>query len=137
MDEPTKIAETGVITFPEGIPGFENATRFIILKPDGLEPLLLLHSVEGESVGLPVIPVEVAHPGYQLQMGAEDRRLLGLTEDPVIGKNVLCLGVLVTDNDPPTCNLQAPIVVNPEKRLAKQVVQYETDYSSAFPLPPD
>ena len=35
---------------------------------------------------------------------------------------------------PPACNLMAPIVMNPKNRLAKQVLQIESDYPSVFPL---
>ena len=137
MQEYTHIPENSVIHFPEGIPGLESCKRFVILEPNGLAPLLLLHTAEGEALSLPALPIQVIEANYQLKLQAADRSVLGLTEDAVVGKNVVCLAVLVLPGGggPPTCNLMAPIVINPGKLLAKQVLQLESEYSTAHPLP--
>jgi flagellar assembly factor FliW len=134
-DSPS-IPEKSVIHFPEGIPGFETCKRFVILEPDDLAPLLLLHTVEGDALSLPVLPVEVVASNYRLQLQEADRQLLGLPLHPVVGKNVVCLTVLVLpgSNQPATCNMMAPIVINPDRLLAKQVVQLDSEYSSVHPL---
>ena len=137
MQEYTHIPEKSIIYFPEGIPGLEHCKRFVILEPAGLAPLLLLHTAEGEALSLPVLSVQVVDANYQLKLPAADRDLLGLVDDAVIGKNVVCLAVLVLPggSGPPTCNLMAPIVINPGRLLAKQILQLESEYSTAHPLP--
>ncbi len=137
MKECNQIPEKSIIHFPEGIPGLEGCKRFVILEPDGLAPLLLLHTVEGEALSLPVLPVQVIEANYQLRLQDADRRLLELADAPVVGKNVVCLTVLVLPGAgrPATCNLMAPIVINPGKLLAKQILQLESEYSTAYPLP--
>ena len=42
--------------------------------------------------------------------------------------------VLPGEDLPPNCNLFAPIVVNVATRKAKQVLQLDSDYPTAFPL---
>jgi flagellar assembly factor FliW len=137
VEEYAQIPEKSIIHFPEGIPGFEGCKRFVILEPNELAPLLLLHTTEGEAFSLPVLPVQVVEANYQLKLHAVDRKLLGLAEEAVVGRNVVCLAVLVLPGagSPPTCNLMAPIVINPGKLLAKQIVQVESEYSTAYPLP--
>ncbi len=137
VQEHTHIPGESIIHFPEGIPGLEDCKRFVILEPNGLAPLLLLHTAEGEALSLPVLPVQVVEANYQLKLPAVDRALLGLAGEAVVGGNVVCLAVLVlpVGGGPPTCNLMAPIVINPAKLLAKQIVQVESEYSTAYPLP--
>jgi flagellar assembly factor FliW len=137
VEEYTHIPEQSVIHFPEGVPGFESCKYFVILEPSGMAPLLLLHAAEGEALSLPVLPVQVVEADYQLTLPAADRALLGLAEEAVAGKNVVCLAVLVLPGAgrPATCNLMAPIVINPGKLLAKQILQLESEYSTAHPLP--
>ena len=126
----------GEIRFPEGIPGFEGHTRFTLTGQAELAPILFLNSVEDEQLSLPVIPVEAVKSDYSVSLEERDRRLLEIDQDPIPGTNVVCLAVLVlaAAGQAPTCNLMAPIVVNPINRLAKQIVQYESDYPSAFAL---
>lgn len=136
MSELADIAAQSIVTFPEGLPGFEDAKRFVILRPHGLEPLLLFQDMENARISLPVIPVQALQRNYRLEVSEEDRKLLRLSEAPVIGKNILCLAVLVLpgQNHPAVCNLFAPIVVNAATRMAKQVLQLESDYPTAFPI---
>ena len=49
-----EINEDKIITFPEGIPGFENLTRFVMIILDQTKPFLWLQSVD-EDVSIPVI----------------------------------------------------------------------------------
>ena len=136
MPDTPSFLENTELRFPEGIPGFETCTRFTITAQADLAPILFLNSVEDEQLSLPVIPVEAVKGDYRVQLEESDRRLLEIGDDPSSGTNVVCLAVLVLSGPgrTPTCNLMAPIVVNPANRLAKQVVQYESDYPSAFAL---
>jgi flagellar assembly factor FliW len=126
-----EIPADAVIDFPEGLPGFVTARRFVILQSEEIQPLLLLHTIEGAPLGLPVVPIQIARPDYHLEIPPDDRRLLDL---PNGGGALLCLAVVVL-NAQPTCNLMAPIVINPRKLIGKQILQLDCDYSSAFPLP--
>ena len=131
------IADESIITFPEGLPGLDDCKRFVILEPEGIEPILLFQYVEDENLSLPVIPVKAVKEDYQLQISAGDRELLGFPDEPDIPETALCLAVLVLPSEgvAPNCNLFAPIVVNVATRQAKQVLQLDSDYPTAFPLP--
>ena len=137
MPELPELPENSVITFPEGLPGFENSREFVLLQPEGLAPLFLFQSVTEERVSVPVVPVQMMVKDYRLHVGSEDREILGLVEEPRVGKNVLCLVVIILSREkrPPTYNLFAPIVINAATRRGKQIMQTDSDYPSVLPLP--
>jgi flagellar assembly factor FliW len=124
------------IRFPEGLPGFAGSGCFVLVYSKEYAPVYFLQSAGEPEVSLPVLPVHAVDPDYHLALSVGDRELLGLEEEPCLGSNLLCLVVLVlaASDKPPTCNLMAPIVVNPATSLAKQIVQIESDYPSSFTL---
>jgi flagellar assembly factor FliW len=133
---PTELPAGSVIFFPEGVPGFENARRFVLLQHAGFEPLLLLQNVEDESLSLPVIPAQLVDPAYQLHVEPRDCELLGFSDPPEFANNVVCLLVLILagQGTAPRCNLFAPIVINPVSMRGKQLMQIGSSYPSVFPL---
>ena len=137
MPELPELPENSVITFPEGLPGFEDSREFVLIQPEGLAPLFLFQSVKEEHVSVPVVPVQMMVKDYRLHVGSEDRDILGLTEDPRVGENVLCLAVIILSQEkqPPTYNLFAPIVINAATRRGKQIMQIDSEYPSVLPLP--
>lgn len=128
--------ENAEILFPEGLPGFVGSGRFVLVYSKEYAPVYFLQSASQPEVSLPVVPVQAVDPDYNLAMSASDCELLGLREQPCLGGNVLCFVVLVlaSGDKQSACNLMAPIVVNPVTSLAKQIVQFESDYPSVFPL---
>lgn len=129
-----EIPESAVVTFGKGIPGLD-AREFVILKPDGLEPIVLLQSVDQPEVGLPAIPCMAVLPDYHVNLDARDRGELGIAEGAV-DPALLYLAVLIMDTTEtgPCCNLAAPIVINPENNRGCQISQLESRYATLHPL---
>ncbi len=122
----------GVIYFPEGLPGFESLTRFVLLQEDDLLPVVLLSSLAEPRISFAVLPIPCIQKGYELRVSDDDRRALGLAGPPVIGLNVQCLAIVSLRDgvQPASANLFAPIVINIENWTAKQVIQLESHYSA-------
>jgi len=120
-----------VIHFPEGLPGFENHTHFTLVQEEELQPIVFLLSLVDPGIQFPVVPIQKIHQNYQLQLSEEDRRTLVLAGEPVVGENLLCLAILTLGDgtQPATANLFAPIVVNLESWMAKQVILFNSNYS--------
>ncbi len=135
MTIPEKIPESAVITFPDGVPGLAGVKRFLILRPDGLDPIVMLQCVDAPEVSLPAIPMHAVRSDYVLRLPAEDRRGIEM-EDSMTEIDLICLAVLILpgQDHPPACNLAAPIVINPNNRLARQVLQIESEYPAVYPL---
>ena len=126
-----------VIEFPAGLPGFEQETRFLALEQPGTKPLAFLQSLNRPELCFITLPVNAIDPDYRLAVSADDLRLLELPEDrqPRIGTDVLCLAIIsVAENQSPTANLLAPLVVNLRTRRAVQAIAPDSGYSHQHPL---
>ena len=135
MSVPEKVPESAVVTFPDGIPGLSEAQRFLILRPDGLEPIVMLQSVDAPEVSLPAIPMHAIRADYRLRISEPDRRAIKMEKD-MAEIDLVCLAVLVLPgpDHPAACNLAAPIVINPRTRLARQIQQIDSEYPALYPL---
>ena len=122
----------GILHFPEGLPGFEDLTQFVVLQDEELLPIVFLTSLMEPKICLPAVPVQRVSQDYHLNLGEEDRRVLHFPEEPVLGRNALCLAIvnLGDGTQPATANLFAPIVVNLQDWTAKQVIQFDSSYSA-------
>src|SRR5436309_1037190 len=126
----------GTVHFPEGLPGFEQLTQFVLLQDEELLPLAFLTSLVEPKICLPVVPVQRIHPEYDLKLADDDRDALKLTEDSS-DADLLCLAVLNLGDglQPATANLLAPIVINLRTWTAKQVIQIQSPYSCVVEVP--
>lgn len=112
--------DDAALSFPDGIPGFPGAHRFVVqdLVEDGAFQLLTALDVEG--LELVVAVPWLFFPDYSPEVGAQDQDDLGLEspEDAL----VFCAVTLPEDDGPPTMNLLGPFVVNRHTRVGRQVV---------------
>src|SRR5262245_12409051 len=107
--------DQSVFDFPAGVPGFEEEKRFLLLEQHENRPLVFLQSLSQPELCFLALPVLCVDPDYRLSLEVEDLHNLELPADhqPRIGGNMLCLALLSLEEDqPPTANLLAPIVVN-------------------------
>ncbi len=124
-----------VITIPGGLPGLPAMEQAVLLEPEDLAPILLLQSLRDERLSLPVVPAHRVAPDYDPQLAPEDRQALGLNDDEP-DPQLLQLAVVVVDSNEgaAACNLFAPIMIHPDKRLGRQCLQLGSDYPSLFRL---
>jgi flagellar assembly factor FliW len=122
-----------VIQFPEGMLGFENVKKYVLLTQPQQEPFMWLRMIENATKQFLVISPFVIAPDYQPDISTEDVRFLGLTapEDALV-VNIVTL----RPNHPPTVNLKGPIIINRHSLIAKQVVPNNAGkYDVNHPLP--
>ena len=133
MELQGNIPDSAVLTFGRGLPGLD-AHQFVILKPDGLEPIVMLESVDNPGIGLPAIPCRSVIAGYEVQLDEDDRAELAITDEDV-EPSLLYLAVLLIGTDSgPYCNLAAPIVINAANNRGCQVGGVDSPYSTLHPL---
>lgn len=132
----------GLIDFPEGLPGLEEMVRCQIVRHEDLDPILLLQDADHGDVCLPVVLAKAMWPGYCLDIPGADLALL--RTEPGALDSLLCLAVITfgaggAENagaPGASCNLFAPIVIDPITRRGKQVLQLDSEYPSALRLDP-
>jgi flagellar assembly factor FliW len=119
-----EINEDDVITFPEGIPGFEELQRFALLSMgEEFVNFFWLQSIDRPEVCFVVTDPFVIYNGYEVKIEDDDLELLGIASP----KTVLTLVIVVIPENPEDIrvNLKAPVVINIERNLGKQVLQQD------------
>ncbi len=114
-----------VISFPDGLPGFEGCRRFVLLSPDDTAPMQCLHALEGPNAAFLAIDPGLALPGYRYELSQADRQRLGADD----ASGLVWLAIVTLDpSGGVTVNLRAPVVINPARMLAFQVMPYQCVY---------
>ena len=123
-----EINENLVITLPEGIVGFEDLKQYIILDNfDKESPFKWFQSIDDPSLAFVITDPLMFVPEYKAKVSKEEIRNIKLSD---ASKAVIVVIVNIKiDHSEITINLQGPIVINPEEKLAKQVIIRESDYS--------
>ncbi|MFG6147992.1 flagellar assembly protein FliW [Halobacillus sp. B23F22_1] len=120
------------LDFTQGLPGFESYHSFVLLPVDEEGLYLALQSVEEAAVALIVTNPYLFYKQYEFELGEKSLSDLEINKpEDVAVYSVITLKEPFADS---TLNLQAPIVVNVEKKLGKQVILHDTDYQTKHPL---
>lgn len=128
-----EFSEEEVVSFAEGIPGFEGEKRFLIIPLEASGPFYYLHSAENPDLCLVLAQPFVFFPDYEIEIPDDELKNLGLTG----AKQELAVYVILTipeDFRLTTANLLAPVLVNPETRQARQYVAINTRYTTRHPI---
>ena len=122
---PTRRPEPQAVAFPEGIPGFEACRRFVLLASETFAPLPRIDAVEGPSASFLCIDPRLVVPGYECALSRGDAGRLDV-EDP---SRLAWLALVTVEMDGTVvANLRAPIVINPDRMLGRQVVPNDSRY---------
>jgi flagellar assembly factor FliW len=113
-------ADTHVFTFPEGIIGFEQLRKFLVIDDADEQPFRWLVSVEDSSLSFPLIPAAFIEADYGTDLPE--------------GSTVFVVAMLAEPVEDSTVNLRAPILVDPSARLGRQVVLEGERYAIQHPL---
>jgi flagellar assembly factor FliW len=107
-----------LITFPAGLLGLEDCREWILLADAQNDSLGWLQSVLRAEIALAVVSPRRFVPRYQMRVACAELAPLELPE--VKEAQVV---VIVGKNDRSiTLNLKAPLVINAERRLGRQVI---------------
>lgn len=130
-------SDESVFDFPQGLPGFEIETRFVLMETPERAPLVFLQSITRASLCFLAFPILVVDSHYELAIAAEDLEALGLDTDrqPGWSGDVIVLAlVCLRDEFLPTANLMAPVVLNVKTRCGLQAIRRDSRYSHEQPL---
>jgi flagellar assembly factor FliW len=109
-----------VITFPQGLVGLPQLTRFVLIEGKG--PFQWLQSLDSPDATFVVIDSDELVSDYAINPTREDIAIVTLGEEPA----PLCALLIVTvpreQPDRMTANLMAPLIVNTDRRLGVQAV---------------
>ncbi len=126
-----EVAEDKIINFVQGPLAFEDYKKFFIIDPEENDfPFKLLQSAEEESLGFILTDPFTFKPDYDIELNEDVLQELEI-EKP---EDILVFVFLVIPDkvEDISANLVAPIIINAEKKLAKQVILDGTDYETKF-----
>lgn len=112
-----------VITFPQGIPGFEDKTTYKLFKEEENEIIFWLQSVDDADLGFSVADPAEFNINYLFTLSDEEEQLLQLSD-----VNDLAFLLILQKNenigDKPMIKgtLTSPLVINTRTRLAIQKI---------------
>jgi flagellar assembly factor FliW len=106
------------IAFPDGIPGFEACRRFVLLSADSLAPLRRLEAIEGPPAAFLGIDPRLVMDSYRCRLSENDMRALGADADSTL----LWFAIISEADGVLSANLRAPIVINPQSMIGRQVL---------------
>ncbi len=126
------ITSDDVIHFPEGLLGFNELRRFVLLDDPSDEIFAWLQSCEEPGIAFPLLEPELFTSTYSIQLTKHDLEILGLSSKD----GARCFSVITIPQDPTqmTANLKAPIVINVQKRTARQCVLQDNQLNIREPI---
>lgn len=124
-----EVPDDNVIHFQQGLIGFGDLRRFVIVENADAHPFCWLQSVDDPDIALVTVDPIRFFPAYECAPSSEDLNDLGL--ESVTEAQVFSVVILELDQNKVTLNLVAPVLVNLKQRLAKQVILSDARYGVA------
>lgn len=127
------LAEEKIITFENGIMGFEQLKKFTILFDNDEEKqggIMWFQSVDEPTFAMPVISPFLVKTDYKAEVADELIQPLGeLTEENIC---ILLTMTVSSDVKKTTANLKAPLIINSDTRKGCQIIAENPDYEIKY-----
>lgn len=127
-----QVAAEDIIEFPEGILGFADLRKFVLLDDPSDEIFAWLQSVDAAQIAFPVLEPELFAENYHVALTKHDMEALNMTAN----SRTRCFTIVTIPDDVTqmTANMKAPIVINVEKRCARQCVLQDNNLAIREPI---
>ncbi len=127
-----EVEKEEIITFSEGLLGFENLKKFTVVDPGDQTLILWLQSTEDESTAFPIIEPRIFMPNYRVKLLPAELNSLSLTDlSNATVYSILTIPQTVTEM---SANLKAPIIINNDTKSARQIVLQDSKLEVKFPM---
>lgn len=115
-----EVEKKDIITFTEGMLGFEELKEFFVVDPGDQTLILWLQSSQDSEVAFPIIEPRIFKPDYKitlLPIELNSLKLEGLND-----ASVYTILTIPGDVQQMTANMKAPIIINNKTKNARQIV---------------
>lgn len=122
-----------VLSFPAGLFGFEQEREFLLLPFEGSgETMLCFQSVQTPALAFVSMNPFALLPDYEPALQSFELEELSVKESADLAFYVLC--VVKNPVADSTVNLKCPVAINPDTRVARQVILDTDRYEMRHPL---
>lgn len=119
------VSENELISIPQGILGFPEDTSYCLVDPGDDTLILWLQSTKNPNLAFPVLEPKIFKGDYIVRLSAAELRELQLAS--IKRASVFTILTIPQNMIEMSANLKAPLVINTDLRVAKQVVLQEND----------
>lgn len=122
-----QIDERQVVEFPEGLFGFDQNRSFAVIEENPDTVFKWLQSLEDPELAFVLIQPHVFLNEYKPLIPPTELKMIGLNS---VENAVMFLIVTIPASDPKmmTANLQGPILIHPDTRIAKQFISRDENH---------
>ena len=129
-----EIQDQDILVFPDALYGFDQEKEFALLPLDPTieSPMEWLQSLTSRELAFIVTDPFLFVPEYKMILSDSEQTQLEIESmESVVVRVIVTIPKVHTEM---TANLVAPIVINQEKSLAKQVVLTNAEYDTKYSL---
>lgn len=121
-----------IINFSEGLLGFETLSQFFVVDPGDSTLILWLQSIEDASIAFPIIEPKIFKPDYIAKLLPADMNSVKL--ENISDAKIYSILTIPSDITTMSANLKAPIVINNDKKVARQIVLQDNKLSVKYDM---
>jgi flagellar assembly factor FliW len=127
-----EIEDQSVVDMPEGMLGFTEFKKYVLIQHNQGSPFLWYQAVDEPNLAFVIVDPFTFFPDYEVMLSREDLEVLQAAEPG----NLAVFAVVVIPENPEdmTANLRGPILINVERKIARQVVLNDERYSPHQPI---
>ncbi len=127
-----QLTEDDILTFPEGLLGFQDLKKFVLLDDPNDDIFAWLQSCESPAIAFPVLEPELFVDNYKVNLNRTDLESLGMQDTS--RAHAFCIITIPEDPTQMTANVKAPVVINVEKRRGRQCVLQDNNLAIREPI---
>jgi len=126
------IQNEDLLTFPEGLLGFQDLRHFVLLDDPNDDIFAWLQSCELPSIAFPILEPEIFGQNYSASLTKNESESLKLKAN----QKPTYMNIITIPDDPTqmTANLKAPIVINQTEKVARQCVLQDNSLAIREPI---
>lgn len=127
-----EINEKDIWNFTNGIPGFPDEKKFIILSLPDNNVFSVLQSVQTTEIAFVISDPFTYYKNYEFTIDDQTLEQLNIKKEEEVRVSVI---LTIQDSfEKSTANLQAPVIFNVENKEAKQMILNDQKYTTKHPL---
>lgn len=127
-----EIKNEDILTFADGLLGFADLKKFVLLDDPSDEIFAWLQSCDAGAIAFPLLEPEIFSDSYNVTMSKSDLEALKIKEQ----KDAHYFSIITIPEDPTqmTANMKAPIAINMKEKLARQCVLQDNSLAIREPI---
>lgn len=121
-----------LLTFAEGILGFADLKKFVLLDDPNDDIFAWLQSCDESGVAFPILEPELFSENHKITLAKSDYEALKMTSAD--SARAFCIITIPDDPTQMTANMKAPVMINVSLKIARQCVLQDNHLAIREPI---